>query len=796
LCQLGGLNGCADLQGHFTFPGISNTISAMKNTLILHGHFYQPPRENPDTGIIPIQSSAYPKDNWNVRITDECYSANAYSRYLSYDGRIERIFNNYEHLSFNFGPTLLHWLREHREDVYGKILEADRVSCSRFNGHGNAIAQSFNHTILPLDDPRDAALQVSWGLDDFRFHFSRDAEGIWLPETAVNETVLDILIDQGVSFIVLSPWQAQRVETEPGKWRDLGKHPAPCTQPYLLARPKGNIAVFFYHPGLAEGISFGHFLRDADMLYTHIRELIAGGQTPLLHAATDGEIYGHHEPFGDMCLAALAQRIMQDDEISFGNYGSYLAEHPPTLHAELRKGEQHLGTSWSCFHGVSRWFKDCGCSTGGEHGWNQKWRAPLRSAFQQISHELVSIFESQLSGLTDIGPWELLSNYGRVLSGAQTPEAFCTEVLGSEEDQQQTVLLTLLEGQRFRHYMFTSCGWFFADISGIEPQQNMHYALHAVSLYQQLTGRQLRHTLEDLLHPAKSNVKSAGRGSKILRSIADVMLPLGVEAASFFVLNRELSRSEDRLQHYGDYELLDSKKSSLGGLVQKLRKGSTRQEYTFTVVTEFDRIEGVLMHCREEVPGDGPFREITMDMLGSYLCSQLYAWIDRSLERVTDNDLEQIYHDMTYYTGISKQSSYQPDQHFFIANMGTCMRTLNSLFRLGVIGKNRSDFELIQALLDFIFQRGGTGERETTNRIISSYMLQLTSEILAATDPELFTFVKDLLVLTRESGFVPDITRLQNSIYERLLHCSDLGSVPCKNLKELAMQAGIVTDSF
>ncbi len=760
----------------------------MKKTLILHGHFYQPPRENPDTGIIPIQASAYPKDNWNIRITDECYSANAYSRYLTYDGRIERIRNNYEYLSFNFGPTLLHWIKEHRADVYSKILEADRISCSRNNGKGNAIAQAYNHTILPLDAPGDAELQVAWGLEDFRFHFGRESEGIWLPETAVNNTVLDILIHHRIKFIILSPWQAQRVETEPGKWVNLGKHPASCREPYLLSRPAGDIAVFFYHPGLAEGISFGHYLRDADMLYSHIREIFHRDSMPLLHTATDGEIYGHHEPFGDMCLSALIQRILKDEEISFGNYSSYLSENPPVLHAELRAGEESKGTSWSCFHGVSRWYKDCGCSTGGEQGWNQKWRTPLRRGLQQISGELTQILKHELSRLTGIDPSRLLLDYGKVLSGRITPDAFTEEVLGpSSSPEDRTDLAALLEGEKNRHFMFTSCGWFFADLSGIEPKQNLLFALYAVSIFQKWSRDNLSHLLEDLLHQAKSNIKAEGRGSKIFRTITDSMLAPGVEAACFFVLNRSLTREEDREDSYGDYILLETEKSNLGGEIVKIRRNSTIQQCVFTVVTEFDRVEGLLIHCREESPQDGPFQEISMDMLGSYLCSRIFSWIDRSLERVTDNDLEQIYHDMSYYTGISRQTTYQPDKHFFIANMGTCMRTLNSLFRLGISLQKRNEFDLIQALLDFIFQRGGSGEKETTNRIISSYILDLTEAILTTEEESLFIYVKDLLSLTRDSGFVPDITRLQNSIYERLSSTEH----PSEGLCELAMQAGI-----
>ncbi len=765
----------------------------MSKTLILHGHFYQPPRENPDTDMLPIQPSAYPKENWNIRITDECYAANAYSRYLTYNGRIERITNNYEYLSFNFGPTLLQWIRRHREDVYGRIIEADRISLQRNAGHGNAIAQAFNHTILPLDAPGDAETQIAWGIEDFSYHFGRDAEGIWLPESAVNDHVLDAAISMGITFIILSPWQAERVESVPGTWRNLGASPAPYDHPYLLERPGGNLAVFFYHPGLAEGISFGHFLRDADSLYRHIRHITDHDGTRMIHTATDGEIYGHHEPFGDMCLAALIQRVHSDGEFTMTNYGAFLEANPPKLRAVLKGGEEHRGTSWSCSHGVSRWYKDCGCSTGGEAGWNQKWRTPLRKSFDEISSRLNDICVQQLAQLPcETTLPQLLIRYGRVVSGREAPCDFARSVLGSDAAAGDiSLLLKLMEGQRLRMYMYTSCGWFFSDISGIETRQNIRFALQAVTLYDPYTQDNLFYLLEDMLHSAKSNMKSQGRGSRMVREIRDSMLPIGVEAACFFVLNRHVTRPEDYVSLYGDFTLISMEKSSLGGDIAEIEKQSTSERYTFTVITEFDRTEGLLIHCRNEYPDDGPFQELTMDMLGSYTVSRLFIWIDQSLERVTDNDLDQIIHDMSYYTGISRQSTYQPDKHFYIANMGTCMRTLNSLFRLGLVISSGEHMELIQALLDFIFQKGGPGEKDTTNRIISGYLDKLTEDIRESSSDNLYRYVKEMLILTRDSGFVPDITRLQNTIYEELNRQLTEGRVS-KELSELCMQAGIV----
>lgn len=779
----------------------------MKKSLILHGHFYQPPRENPDTGIIPIQKTAYPKENWNIRIADECYSANAFSRFLTYDGRIRSISNNYEYISYNFGPTLFHWLMENRYDVYSKIISADKTSRSRNNGHGNAIAQSFNHTILPLDSAEDAEIQIDWGLEDFLYHYSREAEGMWLPETAVNDRVLDILIDRGVKFLILSPWQAESVEDEKKGWIHLKQNPAPYNKAYSIDRPGGSIAAFFYHAGLAEGISFGHFLQNADTLYEKLKGIYSSDDSQLLHTATDGEIYGHHEPFGDMCLAALIQRISHDKEIEFTNYAAYLEQHPAELKAVLKKGEANKGTSWSCFHGVSRWYKDCGCSTGGKDGWNQKWRTPLRNGFNAISDELLNAYKKNLKKYTEKEAFSILKKYGEVLSGRKDYKTFCDDILGkscSENDRKG--LLTLLEGQKYRLFMFTSCGWFFSDISGIEPKQNIKYALQILDLYSDLMEEDLFEKLKTFLIKSKSNIASEKNGAVILQGIKDNTLPCGLEPAVYFSLNRKLTSSDEWESSYGMFSLTEIRKNSLGGDIVSVRKEPTGQVFQYTIISEFDLEKGMLLHCRMNIPHDSSYNALTMDNIEAFAVSKFFKWIDKSLERVTDNDMDQIFLDMKYYTGISRQASYQPDKHFYIANMGTCMRTLNSLFKHGIPYYDRTKFHLIKDLLEFIFQKGGHGERETTNAIISSYIKQIDESMTTEHSTDIFSFTKDLLVLIRESGFVPDITQLQNKIFELLQYYkqfNEQSSAKKKTtneefsvLKSLAVQAGIIVEDY
>ena len=541
----------------------------MITNIILHGHFYQPPREYPGTGIIPLQKSAEPYASWNEKIYRECYRPNAYSRQLTHDGRISDISNNYSRISFNFGPTLMKWLKEESEDAYSKIVEADRISAERLNGHGNAVAQTYNHTILPLDSPQDAETQLVWGLQDFYYHFNRDPEGIWLPETAINQQTVELLIKYGISFVILSPWQVDKVIFDNGKNIDFSSDSSPIlwNQPFRLEGESGSISALFYNPELASGISFGHFLRDADTLYSSIKEYSEadGGNYSLIHTATDGEIYGHHEPFGDMCLAALIQKIDNDPSLQLTNYGAFLEKHPPQATARLKAGENSRGTSWSCSHGVSRWYKDCGCSTGGKKNWNQKWRAPLRTAFEELSASLLAIYFQETKDLLLQDPWKILLDYGKVISGVESPGEFIQKLtLKNNSPESREKLLCLLEGQKYRHFMFTSCGWFFADISGVEPGQNIQYALHAINLYSGFTDTNLRKQLEISLEKAESNIPKKKNGKMQLLSVLPKISGI-YESAIYFALmyvytpDDSPHNSDYGMFHLQDFQVRDSK---------------------------------------------------------------------------------------------------------------------------------------------------------------------------------------------------------------------------------------------
>ncbi len=488
--------------------------------VVIHGHFYQPPRENPWTGVIERQPSAAPAHDWNRRILGECYAPNARSPVLDARGQIQDFVNTYEFLSFNFGPTLLSWLAGAAPDVWTSLQEADRRSLSRL-GHGNAVAQAYNHMILPLATRRDRWTQIVWGVREFRHRFGRDPEAMWLPETAVDALTLELLIRAGMRYAILSPAQAAR-------WRPLGQEAwltrgsaeLDPRRPYrwLLrdadGRPQGDLGIdiCFYHAPLSRGISFQHTLKDADLLARRIEEAAASEADPLILIATDGESFGHHEPFGDMCLARLFTREAPRHDFQPTNLAAYLASHRPAWEVDLLPE-----SAWSCSHGVGRWREDCGCSTGGGPGWSQAWRAPLRRGLDRLRDILADLFQDEGETLFR-DPWEARDAYIDLLLDPRESvrEAFFAghQVRSLTRDERGRAL-RLLEMQHQAMLMYTSCGWFFADISGIETVQNLRYAARAIELAAPFAPLDLEAILLDELARAKSNVPEHGDGRAI-----------------------------------------------------------------------------------------------------------------------------------------------------------------------------------------------------------------------------------------------------------------------------------------
>ena len=609
----------------------------MDNYVILHGHFYQPPRENPWTGNISHQDSAAPFKDWNRRITAECYGACVSSRVLDGAGRISSIINNFRTLSWNFGPTLLSWLEKETPNVYAGILEADAESCRRL-GYGNAVAQGFNHTILPLDRPVDARTQVIWGMEDFRHRFGREADGMWLPETGVNEAVLDILIEQGLSYVILSPWQAAAVRRSDGTWEELEGRPGPTNRPFFISRPGGRIAAFFYDPDLASGISFGHLLRSREGFEEALNNALKRSGGPLVSIATDGEIYGHHEPFGDMCLAALIDRQDDESNLVFTNYAAYLAANPPTEEVRLGYGEDGRGSSWSCAHGVGRWRADCGCSTGGDEGWNQKWRKPLRQACDGLRDAAEPLWTSTVAELTGENPRDVLNRYGRVLSGGTTPSDFALHVLkGEEEPEKRTRLLEALEGAKYLQFIYTSCGWFFSELSGIEPVQNIRYAYRVTELLDPKGDAGLLTSLSAALKKSRSNISEKGSGSDILnRDAIPSVPPVARIAAAIFW--RDLYSIDENAGRLNDIDAVEVGRRTAGTDTQGLllegevvfTRRSTLREYRIPYRTHVD---GRLFCPRISVGSEGGWTDVPISAVHHDLRSAIQDTLLRRSEK-------------------------------------------------------------------------------------------------------------------------------------------------------------------
>ncbi|MDA1276558.1 MAG: DUF3536 domain-containing protein [Verrucomicrobia bacterium] len=485
----------------------------MEKYICIHGHFYQPPRENPWLEAVELQDSAAPYHDWNDRITAECYAPNATARMLAGDGRIDRIVNNYSKISFNFGPTLLAWLKEKSRDIHDAIVTADRESRERFSGHGSAVAQAYNHIILPLANKRDKVTQVVWGIRDFESRFGRKPEGMWLAETAADLESLDTLAGHGIKFTILSPYQASRVRNSGGgRWRDVNGGRVDPSRPYSVRLPSGRrIAVFFYDAPVSQAVAFEHLLEDGQRFARRLTDAFHDGRqgNQLVHIATDGESYGHHHRKGEMALACALHLIEESQSATLTNYGEYLEKNPPAFEAEI-----HEKSAWSCSHGVERWKSNCGCNSGGNHGWNQEWRAPLREALDWLRDMLMPRYEAKAGELLK-NPWRARDAYIQVIldrSDESIARFFSEHALRPLTEPEQIAALRLLEMQRNAMLMYTSCGWFFDEISGLETVQIIQYAARALQLASDLCDEDLEPGFLEILEKAKSNIRGHENG--------------------------------------------------------------------------------------------------------------------------------------------------------------------------------------------------------------------------------------------------------------------------------------------
>ena len=469
------------------------------------------------------EASAAPFHDWNARITQECYGANAHARVFGPGDRIAEIVNNYAWLSFNIGPTLFSWLEQHEPSICHRIVEADRESAARNNGHGGAIAQVYSHAILPLCNARDRATQIRWGIADFRHRFRRMPEAMWLAETGCDVTTADALAEHGMRYIILSPHQAARARTiGHAEWADVSSGSIDPRRPYRLTLPSGRaIVCFFYDGSASHAISFEGVLDTSRGFAERLRAIAdpERGSEQIVHVATDGETYGHHKRFADRSLAFMIQHEATEHGLELTNYAAYLDRVAVRDEVELKRGPMGEGTAWSCAHGLGRWTRDCGCNAGRSPGWNQAWRGPLRAAFDLLRDHAAEVLETVGGDLLgDV--WQARDEYIDVVltPTRERRDAFLRKHGRTElSSHARTRAFKLMEAHRMTQLMYASCGWFFDDLAGLETKQVMKYAARATQLLDDVTGRRFMPRLLDALAEGSSNLESEGNGADIMR---------------------------------------------------------------------------------------------------------------------------------------------------------------------------------------------------------------------------------------------------------------------------------------
>jgi alpha-amylase/alpha-mannosidase (GH57 family) len=510
--------------------------TASKRYICIHGHFYQPPRENPWLETVETQDTAAPYHDWNERVCAECYATNGAARSVNNKNQIIRIVNNYSRMSFDFGPTLMSWLKENAPRTYRMILDGERRSRKLFGGHSSAMAQVYNHVIMPLANKRDKITQIRWGIADYESHFGIVPEGMWLAETAADTETLELLAQHGIKFTILAPHQCKRIrpiktdatDGEP-VWTTPLSSSVDTTRPYLMRFDSGvSIAVFFYDGATSRAIAFEGLLNSGESFAARLKAGFRDSPQPqLASVATDGESYGHHHRHGEMALAYAVRLLEQDKTVKLTNYGNFLAKFPPEWECEIVDD-----TSWSCAHGVERWRSNCGCN-GGKAGWNQQWRASLRQALDRLRDAIAPMAEEEgAKYFKDV--WSARDGYIDVIldRSEEAVERFLEDhQVHALSPSERVRALQLMEMQRHAQLMYTSCGWFFDDISGIETVQVIAYAARALQLAREVFGERaagLEPAFLAKLEEAKSNVAAAGDGARIYKEKVGPM-QLGLE---------------------------------------------------------------------------------------------------------------------------------------------------------------------------------------------------------------------------------------------------------------------------
>lgn len=756
--------------------------------LCVHGHFYQPPRGNPWLGVIEAQPSAAPFHDWNDRITHECYARLARSVLRDEAGKIEDLYNCYAQMSFNIGPTLLEWLQHHHPDLCRHIVTGERLGAQQRGGHPPAMAQVYNHVILPLADARDRHTQIRWGLREFEHRFERPARGMWLSECAIDMNTIRALIDHGIRYVILSPYQASAVRPfGQDSWKSVADGSIDTRHPYRVFEVDGAghthfdrwIDVVFYNPTLSTRISFEHLLKDPDLLEAQIREHFDEEATlpQLVTIATDGEIYGHHEPDGETTLSALFARVAPRQQLYISNIEQYLAENPPCWEAYLWNGEDGRGTSWSCPHGVGRWYRHCGCSTGGPGHWSQAWRTPLRDAFDALRQRVKTLFEQHATPLLR-DPWDARDDYISVLLDPSPRnrtaflERHARKALHSEE---RIRIWRLLEASANAMYMYTSCGWFFADVAGIEPVQNMRYALRAAELVQPYTDEDLTSLLESQFARAESNM--GGTGADVFkREVQPTRYTPDIIAA-----NHALKRMLELPEPEDIYEVTIEKENrkelkhgvkAWGRLSFSDPRTMETYEFKFYALTLSATTTGAVI-----VPADQKAFFRRMHALSADALAETIRSEGIPINRLPDCDREQIIYGLMRETTQKQEKDiravYDRSVQFLTvlaqnrlpvpSTVRVCaehvmekrfLSILQTIFAAGACADD--DRARLQAVNDEAETRGIRIHRDEARRLMNRHLGQTLRELCEHSTAEGVKTIRDLTELCAEAGLRPD----------------------------------------
>ncbi len=777
-----------------------------KKYLTIHGHFYQPPRENPWLEAIELQDSALPFHDWNERINKECYNPNSVSKIVDSRNRILDIVNNYEHISFNFGPTLLSWMEQFAPLTYERIIKADIESIAEHDGHGNAMAQVYNHIIMPLANENDKITQVKWGIKDFEYRFGRKPEGMWLAETAVDDDTLRVLEENGIKFTVLSPYQALKIRKEDDKdWTDVSWgniDPARSYRYYIKSAPGKFIDLFFYDGAISRSVAFDELLKDGNKFAKRLRDGVSDCRDypQLIHIATDGESYGHHTKFGDMALAYVLQIKAKEEGFTITNYGEYLENCRSDYEVDIKQA-----SSWSCFHGVGRWKEDCGCSTGGHPGWNQKWRKPLRDALDYLRDELAKLFETEGPKYFSKNCWDVRNNYIDVIldrSSLSVNKFHKENFLPDLSDEDKVKAMELLEIQRQAQLMYTSCGWFFSEISGIETVQIMKYAARAMQLAAVFTKKDFETRFTEILSEAKSNITEYGTGRDIFNNFVKPSIVTTKQVASLWAISSLYQDFEDEEDVYcysitrNDYQKVQKGNSNfvVGNIEIRSRITLQKSNLMFALM----QYSGGDFHCAiKEYSDDMEYNKMKNDLIKTFMLNPLTEIIRaldenfgkdyftlkdifieerrKILQRLLKDKMEkfaQIYQDM-YDEG--KGSIYHmqtlglaiPDE-FKIAAEYALSRKFNEL-----IADSNGFVEpaVLQQAMDINFEAKSMGiklDKQPSNNIFSKKIRQNINRLAYSFEIQQADVVLELFEYIEKLELEVDISEAQNIFFSKI----------------------------